>query len=78
MHGEVLHIQYQTNQRFHAVKIFADKMYKAFMNVEKSNQSEFCINPKYALGTTLLEPGFIFDRNRIVQSLYSMNSIEEN
>jgi hypothetical protein len=71
MHGDILHIQYQTNHRFHALKVFADKMYKAFVDVGGSNQSEFRINPKYALGTTLLEPGLIFDIDRVVQSFHS-------
>jgi hypothetical protein len=46
-------------------------MYKSFANVGGSNQSEFRINPKYALGTTLLGPGFIFDIDRVVQSFSS-------
>jgi hypothetical protein len=71
MHGDILHIQYQTNHRFHALKVFADKMYKAFVDVGGSNQSEFRINPKYALGTTLLEPGLIFDIDRVVQIFHS-------
>ena len=88
MQGEVLHVQYQTVHRFHAFKIFAgettldwpriisiceclDKMYKAFGG---SNGSEFRINAKHALGTTLLGPGFVFDLSRMVQNFYSRTS----
>lgn len=46
-------------------------MYKAFINVDGSNYSEFRINPKYALSTTFLGSEFIFDRNHIVQTFYS-------
>ncbi len=46
-------------------------MYKSFANIDGSNQNEFRINPKYALGTTLLGPGFIFDIDRVVQSFSS-------
>jgi hypothetical protein len=46
-------------------------MYKSFANIDGSNQSEFRINPKYALGTTLLGLGFIFDIDRVVQSFSS-------
>ncbi|CAF4230652.1 unnamed protein product, partial [Adineta steineri] len=74
MHGEILHIQYQTIHRFHSFKIFSDKMYKAFANISETNQSEFSINPKYALGTTLLEPGFISDSNRVLQNFYNKSS----
>ncbi|CAF1201178.1 unnamed protein product [Rotaria sordida] len=74
MHGEILHIQYQTTYRFHSFKIFSDKMYKAFTNVDGTNHSEFRINPKYALGTTLLGSGFIFNLDRVVQSFYNKSS----
>ncbi|CAF0998634.1 unnamed protein product [Adineta steineri] len=74
MHGEILHIQYQTIHRFHSFKIFSDKMYKAFANISETNQSEFSINPKYALGTTLLEPGFITDSNRVLQNFYRIEN----
>ncbi len=46
-------------------------MYKAFADISGNNHSEFRINPKYALGTTLLGPGFIFDIDRVVQSFSS-------
>ncbi len=54
---------------------FVDKIYKSFADGSGNNQSEFRINPKYALGTTLLEPGFIFDSDRVLQSFYSKISI---
>ncbi|CAF4640268.1 unnamed protein product [Rotaria sp. Silwood1] len=71
MHGDILHIQYQAIHRFHSFKIFADKMYKTFLDVDNINRSEFRINPKHAIGTTLLGPGFIFDLNRVVQTFHS-------
>jgi len=48
-------------------------MYKIFADIDGSNESEFRINPKYALGTTLLGPGFIFDIDRVLQNFYSKN-----
>ncbi|CAF0938219.1 unnamed protein product [Adineta steineri] len=74
MHGEILHIQHQAIQRFHSFKIFSDKMYKAFIDVGDTNRSEFRINPKHAIGTTLLGPGFIFDLNRVVQTFHNKSS----
>ncbi|CAF3052787.1 unnamed protein product [Rotaria socialis] len=74
MHGDVLHIQYQAVQGFHSFKIFADKMYKSFVDVQTSNLSDFRINPKHAIGTTLLGPGFIFDLNRVVQTFHNKSS----
>ena len=41
------------------------------MDVQTSNLSDFRINPKHALGTTLLGPGFIFELNRVVQTFHS-------
>lgn len=46
-------------------------MYKAFGDIGERNQSEFRINPKHAIGTTLLGPGLIFDLNRVVQTFHS-------
>ncbi|CAF1341226.1 unnamed protein product [Rotaria sordida] len=74
MHGDILHIQYQAIHRFHSFKIFADKMYKTFLDVDTTNRSEFRINPKHAIGTTLLGPGFIFDLNRVVQTFHNKSS----
>jgi hypothetical protein len=48
-------------------------MYKIFADIDGSNESEFRINPKYALGTTLLGSGFIFDIDRVLQNFYSKN-----
>ncbi|CAF4020039.1 unnamed protein product, partial [Rotaria sp. Silwood1] len=45
-------------------------MYKTFLDVDNINRSEFRINPKHAIGTTLLGPGFIFDLNRVVQTFH--------
>jgi hypothetical protein len=50
---------------------FLDKMYKAFIDIGDRNHSEFRINPKHAIGTTLLGPGLIFDLNRVVQTFHS-------
>ena len=41
------------------------------MDVGERNHSEFRINPKHAIGTTLLGPGLIFDLNRVVQTFHS-------
>ena len=46
-------------------------MYKALIDPADANRSEFRINPKHAIGTTLLGPGFIFDLNRVVQTFHS-------
>lgn len=46
-------------------------MYKAFGDIGDKNHSEFRINPKHAIGTTLLGPGLIFDLNRVVQTFHS-------
>jgi len=46
-------------------------MYKALIDLVDTNRSEFRINPKHAIGTTLLGPGFIFDLNRVVQTFHS-------
>jgi hypothetical protein len=46
-------------------------MYKAFVDIGDRNHSEFRINPKHAIGTTLLGPGLIFDLNRVVQTFHS-------
>jgi hypothetical protein len=46
-------------------------MYKALIDSVDTNRSEFRINPKHAIGTTLLGPGFIFDLNRVVQTFHS-------
>jgi hypothetical protein len=51
--------------------VFLDKMYNALIDVGEINRSEFRINPKHAIGTTLLGPGFIFDLNRVVQTFQS-------
>lgn len=48
-------------------------MYKALLDQNDANRSEFRINPKHAVGTTLLGPGFIFDLNRVVQTFHSKN-----
>ncbi|CAF3013239.1 unnamed protein product, partial [Rotaria sp. Silwood2] len=74
MHGDILHIQYQAIYRFHSFKIYSDKMYKTFLNIESTNRSEFCINPKHAIDTILLGPGFIFDLNRVVQTFHNKSS----
>ncbi|UJR31341.1 hypothetical protein I4U23_018836 [Adineta vaga] len=74
MHGEILHIQHQAIHRFHAFKIFADKMYKVLIDPADTNRSELRINPKHAIGTTLLGPGFIFDLNRVVQTFHNKSS----
>ncbi|CAF3395990.1 unnamed protein product [Rotaria socialis] len=74
MQGDVLHTQYQTTFRFHSFQIFSDKMYKAFTQVDGTNYSEFRINPKYALGTTLLGSGLIFNLDRVVQTFYNKSS----
>jgi len=50
---------------------FIDKMYKAFGDIGDRNHSEFRINSKHAIGTTLLGPGLIFDLNRVVQTFHS-------
>lgn len=52
-------------------EICLDKIYKAFMDTADRNHSEFRINPKHAVGTTLLGPGLIFDLNRVVQAFHS-------
>ena len=41
------------------------------MDISDRNHSEFRINPKHAIGTTLLGPGLIFDLNRVVQTFHS-------
>ena len=57
---------------------FLDKMYKALFDPSDGNRSEFRINPKHAIGTTLLGPGFIFDLNRVVQTFHSQFSARES
>lgn len=52
-------------------RVCLDKMYKALFDPNDGNRSEFRINPKHAIGTTLLGPGFIFDLNRVVQTFHS-------
>ncbi|UJR15454.1 hypothetical protein I4U23_002397 [Adineta vaga] len=74
IHGDILHVQHEALDRFHSFKIFADKIYKAFDGVNRTNRSEFRINPKYALGTKLLEPGFVLQSDRYVHSSYNKSS----
>jgi hypothetical protein len=50
---------------------FVDKMYKSVFDFDDGHRSELRINPKHAIGTTLLGPGFIFDLNRVVQTFHS-------
>ncbi|CAF1500938.1 unnamed protein product, partial [Adineta ricciae] len=71
MHGDVLHVQHEAIDRFHSFRIYADKVYKAFEEVNGTHRSEFRINAKYALGTTLLEPGFVLQPGRDVHSSYN-------
>lgn len=73
----LVELNFELNSIINEICFYLDKIYENFVDTDMVNRSEFRIIQKHAVGTTLFGPGFIFDLNRVVQTIHSMFSISD-